>query len=56
MEMDKDLIRRIIEFDSELHFQTQFLRKPEEQPFLPTQEWLKTIERNSVKQLNNSDM
>lgn len=44
MGIDKDLIRRIIEFDSELEFQTMFLRKPEERPFLHTQEWLKTIE------------
>ena len=52
MEMDKDLIRRIIEFDSELHFQTQFLRKPEEQPFLLTQEWLKSIVSRIVGRCN----
>lgn len=50
MGIEKDLIRRIIEFDSELHFQTQFLRKSEERPFLHTQEWLKTIEKESVAQ------
>lgn len=53
--MDKDLIRRIIEFDSELHFHTQFLRKLEEQPFLHPQEWLETIKKDSVEQLDNSD-
>lgn len=56
MEMDKDLIRRIIEFDSELNFQTQFLRKPEERPFPPTQERLKTLESDSGKQSNNGDV
>ena len=55
MEMDKDLIRRIIEFDSELHFQTMFLRKPEERPFLHTQEWLKTIEIESATQSEDSN-
>lgn len=55
MEIAKDLVRRIIEFDSELHFQTQFLRKPEEYPFLHTQEWLKTIENNSTTQPEDSE-
>lgn len=52
MGIDKDLIRRIVEFDSELHFQTMFLRKPEEHPFLHTQEWLKTIETKSENETN----
>ena len=52
MGIDKDLIRRIVEFDSELHFQTMFLRKPEERPFLHTQEWLKTIETKSENEVN----
>lgn len=55
MGMDKDLIRRIVEFDSELHFQTMFLRKPEERPFLHTQEWLKTIEIESATQSEDND-
>ncbi len=52
MGIDKDLIRRIVEFDSELHFQTMFLRKPEEHPFLHTQEWLKTIKTKSENETN----
>lgn len=55
MGIDKDLIRRIVEFDSELHFQTMFLRKPEERPFLHTQEWLKTIEIESATQSEDSN-
>lgn len=55
MGIDKDLIRRIVEFDSELHFQTQFLRKPEERPFLHRKEWLKTIEIESATQSEDSD-
>lgn len=54
MGIEKDLIRRIIKFDSELHFQTQFLRKPEDRPFLHTQEWLKTIEKESAAQSEDS--
>lgn len=52
MGIDKDLIRRIVEFDSELHYQTMFLRKPEEHPFLHTQEWLKTIKTKSENETN----
>lgn len=55
MGIDKDLIRRIVEFDSELHFQTMFLRKPKERPFLHTQEWLKTIEIESATQSEDSN-
>ena len=33
MNMDMELIRRIIEFDTELHDQTMFLRQPDEFPF-----------------------
>lgn len=33
MKIEKDLIRKIIEFDTELDSQTQFLRKPDERPF-----------------------
>ena len=51
----KDLIRRIVEFDSELHFQTMFLHKPKERPFLHTQEWLKTIEIESATQSEDSN-
>lgn len=43
------------DFDSELQFQTQFLQKPEERPFLHTQEWLKTIEIESATQSEDSD-
>lgn len=35
MNMDKDLIRKIISFDSELHFQTMCLREENEVPFTP---------------------
>ena len=55
MGIDKDLIRRIVEFDSELHFQTMFLRKSKERPFLHTQEWLKTIEIESATQSEDSN-
>ena len=47
MGIEKDLIRRIIEFDSELNFQTMFLRKPDETPFLCTQKWIKIINKES---------
>lgn len=43
MGMEKDLIRKIMEFDSELHFETMFLRKQEERPFLHPKEWIKTL-------------
>lgn len=33
MGMEKDLIRRILEFDEELSFETQFLRKEHDRPF-----------------------
>ena len=55
MGIEKDLIRRIIGFDCELHLQTQFLIKPDERQFLHTQEWLKTIKEKSVTQLEDSD-
>lgn len=32
MDMCDDMIRRILMWDSELHFQTQYLRKPDEKP------------------------
>lgn len=47
MGIEKNLIRRIIEFDSELNFQTMFLRKPDETPFLCPQKWIETINKES---------
>lgn len=43
MGMEMDLVRRIMEFDSELHFETMFLRQQEERPFLHPKEWRKTL-------------
>lgn len=50
MGIEKDLIRRIVEFDSELYHQTQFLHKPGESPFLHPQKWLKTIPKEASAQ------
>lgn len=33
MDIETDLIRKILEFDSELHFQTMCLREKDERPF-----------------------
>ena len=48
MGIERDLVRRIIEFDCELHFETMFLRKPEERPFLHPKEWMKTLGEDCV--------
>lgn len=60
MGMEIDLIRRIMEFDSELNFETMFLRKPEERPFLHPREWMKTLEKDyeprEDEAINKSDV
>lgn len=39
--IDEDTARKMLEFDNELHFQTMFLREPEDRPFLTPKEWMK---------------
>ena len=40
MGMDKDMVRTLLEFDSELGFQTMFLRKDGEKPFIHPMKWM----------------
>lgn len=46
MGIDKELIRKIIEFDNELHWQTMCLRKEDETPFLQPSQIEKMKNRN----------
>ena len=45
MNMDKDLIRKIVAFDSELSWQTQFLIKKGEKAFLHPMEYIKELQK-----------
>ncbi|WP_346877090.1 HEPN domain-containing protein [Clostridium sp. UBA5712] len=49
MDIETDLIRKILEFDSELHFQTMCLRVDGEQPFKHPSELIKA-EKNQSKE------
>lgn len=44
MKIDKNIVRKMLAFDSELWPQTQFLREENEKPFLNPKEWI-TIQR-----------
>lgn len=50
--IDKELVRKMLAFDKDFLFITQFLQKAEEQPFLHPQEWLKAYENNNTSQTN----
>ena len=41
MGIEQDLLRRILEFDNELNFQTMFLRREGDEPFLHPKDWMK---------------